>query len=123
MAQYKNTQLFEATQWYKNGDHPLDHVEKTDPLTGEIITAEMQKENDYEGAVVRRFRHPGVNGTDVCPSCNRIVDDHGWIDSDLTKTPDGAVVCPSDYVIGAPEGQYASMPASVFEGIFEKVSD
>ena len=74
-------------EWYVNGDHPRDGFDSRD--------------HDHEGDVVRRFRHPGVEGTATCPVCHHAVNDHGWIepdDDDGDPTRSGQTVCPGDTV-------------------------
>lgn len=110
---------FEAYQWNKNGDHPQDYAQDVEGLeNGELRTWTVQeaKEQDWEGQIVRRFRHPDplYAGDKVCPFCNKLYHDHGWIEEDklykvpgqelivnvrITSniSPKGAV-CPGDYI-------------------------
>lgn len=50
-----------ADQWFKNGDHPDDYAklvqgfERGHPIT---YSPQHQRLNDWEGQVVRYFRHP-----------------------------------------------------------------
>jgi len=54
----KKPVVIEATQWFKNGDHPDDG---TDTFTsGEFVNERC------EGRVVRYFRHPNVDGEQLC---------------------------------------------------------
>ena len=66
----------EATQWFKNGDHPLDGEPET------------------EGSVVRYFRDPDFNGTSRCPFCSMRYEEHGWLDVEA-----GSMVCPGSWVV------------------------
>lgn len=79
-----------AVQWHRNGDHPLDLVGRwrDDPLTG----APYQR---IEGAVVRFYRSPDLDGDLLCRVCGQRMHDHGWID--LVRLPD-RVVHPGDWV-------------------------
>ncbi len=54
----------EATQWYKNGDHPDDG--ETDAV---------------EGKIVRYFRNPSWDGEVECSVCGIRFHEHGWIDT------------------------------------------
>ena len=60
MAQYrKKPVVIEATQWFKNGDHPEDDRGTfTDSETGEPFLG--------EGKVVRYYGHPDVPGDTPC---------------------------------------------------------
>ena len=82
-------------RWFKNGDHPDDHV-------GEVIHDPLatDPENEFyerlEGAYVRFFRHPDheFSGEKIHDDCSLAWHDHGWIDSG----GDGVVVCPGDWL-------------------------
>lgn len=87
----------EATQWFKNGDHPEDG----DPET--------------EGKVVRYYRHPAVPGTNVCEQCGKTMHDHGWIDT----LEGGHVVCPGDYVITGVAGEHYPCKPEIFAQTYE----
>lgn len=91
----------DACQWFKNGDHLNDESGPT----------------DKEGEVVRRFRRPDVNGCMVCTHCGRTAHDHGWID-----TPSGGqTVCPGDWVVTMPTGEYRVYPDRDFRRLFAQV--
>ena len=79
----------EATQWFKNGDHPKDDVLRPFEDTGEIPT------EPREGAVVRYFRHPLNGSGTLCPNCMYLINSHGFIDT----RQGGHKVCPSDWII------------------------
>jgi hypothetical protein len=86
--------------WNKNGDHPNDYVGDTEGLeNGEMRTfsGEYRKERDWEGSVVRRYRHPNVPGTNVCAHCGETLHDHGWIDKEDQE------VCPGDVILTIPQ--------------------
>ncbi|MBF5002310.1 hypothetical protein IRT45_34905 [Nocardia sp. BSTN01] len=101
----------EAHQWFKNGDHPDDYVGDI-PAFGTIFTAEYRREQNWDGAVVGRYRHPEVPGDKACEHCGQIMDTHGWIDT----LEGGHIVCPGDWVITGVEGErYPCKP-----GIFAK---
>lgn len=74
--------------WWKNGDHPKDNVWRRFEDTGK------KPIEPREGAVVRYYRHPNVDGKFVCDDCGYTMHDHGWIDNG----GDGETVCPGSYV-------------------------
>ena len=92
------TPIVEAHQWFKNGDHPKDYDrEKVGYENGELRTwtgAEV-KANGWEGQIVRYYRRPDIDGQSVCPRCQQIMHDHGFIDEGKT----GYTVCPGDWVL------------------------
>jgi len=101
MCKYrKKPVVIEATQWFKNGDHPEDG-------DLEII----------EGAIVRYYRHPNIGGQSKCERCNEIMDSHGWIDT----LEGGHVVCVGDWVITGIEGEYYPCKPDIFKMTYEKV--
>lgn len=71
-------------QWLSNGDHPGDMVGMSD----------FEKQNNFEGKVVRYFRSPDLKGHDYCPECGEMYDFHGFIDQG-----DGIKVCPGNWVV------------------------
>jgi hypothetical protein len=98
MLYIQKPNLIEATQWFKNGDHPDDNLT-------------MSESFDYEGEVVRRYRHPTITGK--CPGCGVTMNDHGWIDSGGA----GERVCPGNYIVTETNGistKYISMKPDVF---------
>lgn len=81
-----------TVRWWRNGDHPHDRVSVG---------------STREGAVVRFFRHPDVDGATVHVDehgggCGRTWHDHGWID----QGEHGLVVCPGDLVLTFPDGAH-----------------
>jgi hypothetical protein len=101
----KKSVTIEATQWFKNGDHPEDNSFRKGSAT------------EYEGGVVRFFRHPDVEGTTVCDFCLMNFFAHGWLD-----TPDGGrEVCPADWIVTAPNGDRQPWKPAIFEKTYEAV--
>jgi hypothetical protein len=120
MAQYrKKPVVIEATQWHKNGDHPLDYANSIEGLeNGEprTFTGAYRKERDWEGSVVRRYRNPGVPGNAPCRYCGGRMHVHGWID-----TPEGGhIVCPGDWVITGVKGERYPCQPDIFEATYEQ---
>lgn len=113
MAKFcKKPIVIEATQWFKNGDHPDDACTPITASDGESFLS--------EGRVVRYYRHPEVPGTSACISsvpCGRIMHDHGWID-----TPEGGHnVCPGDWIITGVRGERYPCKDSIFRETYEPV--
>lgn len=106
----------EATQWFKNGDHPDDRVGEQipdpayAPEDGKTYTA-------IEGRVVRFFRNPDVSGTSKCEKCGEPMHEHGWID----ETENGRTACPGDFVITNELGAHIPMDPNTFNDRFEPV--
>jgi len=96
----------EATQWYKNGDHPLDCSQLAD---GSLV----------EGSVVRYFRHPGQSGRRECEHCGAQMHDHGWIDT----LEGGHNVCPGDWIITGVKGEHYPCKPDIFEMTYDAVHD
>jgi hypothetical protein len=120
MGWYRKTALIEASQWFKNGDHPHDHV-------GEILIDLMSPQDrskDYarlEGAVVRFFRRPEpeYSGDKIHVDCGFTWHNHGWID-DLEG---GHVVCPGDWVATGVHGENWAIKPSIFAASYELVKE
>ena len=100
----------EATQWFKNGDHPKDMSERINK--GDFP-------NLSEGKIVRRYRHPDVAGDSRCKHCGQIMHVHGWIDT----SEGGHIVCPSDWVITGVEGETYPCKDSIFQKTYTLVPD
>lgn len=107
MAKYKRkSYTIEATQWFKNGDHPEDNQETFIGSDGNSFLG--------EGKVVRYYRRPSIDGQTKCLECDDIMHNHGWIDEVY-----GSVVCPRDWVITIGERHTIRKPY-VFDQIYEK---
>lgn len=95
----KKPVVIEATQWWKNGDHPKD---------GQLAK---------EGKVVRYFRRPDIEGVEHCDECGHTYHDHGWIDT----LEGGHRVCPGDFVITGVVGENYPCKPGIFGATYEKV--
>lgn len=93
----KKPVVIEATQWFKNGDHPDDACY--------IV-------NDFwsEGKVVRYFRRPDVPDEKRCQHCRIRMHEHGWIDT----LEGGHIVCPGDWVITGVKGERYPCKPDIF---------
>jgi hypothetical protein len=127
MKSRKRPVIVEATQWFKNGDHPEDGTERFPPkgTPGQAFDGSPQDPRYtgefagelFEGKVVRYFRLPEMDGQDICMYCNRMMKDHGWIDT----LGGGKTVCPGDWVITGKDGDHYPCKAAVFEKLYEEI--
>lgn len=107
----KKPVVVEATQWFKNGDHPED---------GYATFTSGEYENvRCEGKVVRYFRHPDVPGTNLCKHCGTIMHVHGWIDT----LEGGHSVCPGDWIITGVQGERYPCKPSIFTATYESTNE
>lgn len=120
MAKYrKRPVIIEASQWFKNGDHPNDFsAEKVGFENGELRTwtgAEV-KANGWEGQIVRYYRHPSGDGNEFCQYCKtNPMHVHGWIDT----LEGGHIVCPGDWIITGVKGERYSCKPDIFAATYE----
>lgn len=118
----KKPVVIEATQWFKNGDHPQDYAEVVHGLeNGHMreFSPEHCRANDWEGAVVRRYRHPEVDGQATCQHCGRIMHVHGWIET----LEGGHIACPGDWVITGIKGEHYPCKPDIFAATYEPAGD
>lgn len=109
----KKPVMVEATQWFKNGDHPHDdRPAYKDPIFPGKWTL-------GEGKVVRYFRHPGVAGDRQCEHCTFYMKQHGWIDT----LEGGHNVCPGDWVITGVKGERYPCKPDIFIETYEVVNE
>lgn len=112
--------VIEATQWFKNGDHPEDYAAERPAWDHEELTAfsgEHAGLNGWEGDIVRYFRHPQVDGTSLCPQCRQTMHVHGFIDT----LEGGHRVCPGDWIIRGVKGELYPCKSDIFEATYEPV--
>jgi len=101
----------EATQWFKNGDHPKDMC---------VPVVHKEKESFLsEGKVVRYFRRPDVSGSKVCEKCNNDMHYHGWIDT----LEGGHIVCSGDWIITGVKGEFYPCKPDIFKATYEPVEE
>ena len=119
MAKYrKKPVVIEATQWFKNGDHPLDYSKVHDGFENGILRPFYpveRKANSWEGDIVRYYRNPGLPGERQCEKCGNIMHDHGWIDT----LEGGHIVCPADWIITGVKGEHYPCKSDIFEMTYE----
>lgn len=123
MSKYRKRPVtIEATQWFKNGDHPEDGQEVFPErnTTGMPGTFSPEYTGEYagqllEGKVVRYFRRPDISGKTPCQHCGAIMHQHGWID---TKEG-GHIVCPGDWIITGVKGERYPCKPDIFEQTYD----
>lgn len=120
-AYRKKPVVIEATQWFKNGDHPLDydadHTGLDEGGNIRIFTGAERRANKREGDVVRFFRRPDVPGDKPCEQCGKPHHVHGWIDT----LEQGHRVCPGDWIITGVAGERYPCKPAIFEATYEAV--
>jgi hypothetical protein len=104
----KKPVVVEATQWFKNGDHPQDNC-------GTFTDSETGKPFQGEGHIVRYYRTPEFDGQHRCKHCDCIMHDHGWIDT----LEGGHIVCPGDWIITGVQGEKYPCKPDIFEATYE----
>jgi len=105
----KKPVVIEATQWFKNGDHPEDNAE--------IFYVEGVEPFEGEGHVVRYYRNPEDDGQHKCEHCGDIMYNHGWINT----LEGGHNVCPGDWIITGVKGEHYPIKNDIFFETYEKV--
>ena len=101
----KKPVVIEANQWFRNGDHPKDYRN------------EKSKKEKWEGLIVRRYSHPDISPSIICKQCNKMMVDHGWIDT----LEGGHIVCPGDWIITGVRGENYPCKPDIFKKTYEKV--
>lgn len=118
MKYRKKPVVIDATQWFKNGDHPSDYEGVTQGLEGGALRSfagGYRKTHDWEGSVVRYYRRPDVDGQKACKYCGSILHIHGWIDT----SEGGHIVCPGDFVITGIAGERYPCKPGIFAATYE----
>jgi hypothetical protein len=96
--------VYEAYQWFKNGDHPKDGSVPISSPMGSWLS---------EGKVVRRYNNPTVPGQTLCGFCELELILHGWIDT----VHGGLRVCPGDFILNEKGNHSEFFPCK--EGMFK----
>ena len=120
MKYRKKPVVVEATQWFKNGDHPLDYSEPTTGFeNGELreFSGDYRRGRGWEGSIVRYFRRPDVSGQETCRHCCSVMHIHGWIDT----LEGGHTVCPGDWIITGVKGEHYPCKPDIFGATYEPV--
>lgn len=109
MKYRKKPTLTDATQWFKNGDHPQDRSVPIDTPSGSA------QGRLTEGQVVKHFRSLKIPGGRFCEKCGNVMQKHGLFDGLNGEE----IVCPGDYIVTGQKGQLYIVPAVEFEAQFE----
>lgn len=72
-----------------------------------------------EPRVVEYYRRPDMSGLIQCPHCDRIMHDHGYIDT----LEGGHVVCPGDWIIRGIKGEMYPCKPDIFAATYEPVTE
>ena len=111
MGKYrKKLVVIDAQRWWQNGDHSEDNLEVFNTGSGPF---------EGEGKVVRYYRYPNRDGQSRCEKCNKIMHNHGWIDT----LEGGHTVCPGDWIIKGIEGEFYPCKDTIFQATYEKLED
>jgi hypothetical protein len=123
MPRYRKRPIeVEATQWFRNGDHPNDNAtEMFDyPDSPAPDAAVLQRPQVIrEGAVVKRFRRPYNDVGPACQHCGKRMRDHGWVNT----LEGGHIVCPGDWIITGVKGEFYPCKPDIFEATYEQVEE
>jgi hypothetical protein len=111
----KKPVVIDATQWFENGDHPEDYASSRDGFESGALREFTRKANNWEGDVVRYYRHPGVEGQKECKRCQIIMHLHGWVDT----LEGGHIVCPGDWIITGIKGEHYPCKPDIFAATYE----
>lgn len=112
----------EATQWFRNGDHPFDYANDVGGFEdGEFRTfpAAHAKAEAWEGQIVRYYRTPDCSGDRKCQHCDRTMHEHGWIDT----LEGGHIVCPGDWIITGVKGELYPCKPDIFAATYDEVAE
>lgn len=115
--EYRKIATIRASQWWKNGDHPLDNAtEMFDyPDSREADANVMQRPHVIrEGEIVRYYRHPEIDGNTHCKHCDITMHLHGWIDT----LEGGHIVCPGDWIATGVKGEHWPIKPDVFAATY-----
>lgn len=118
----KKPVVIEASQWLKNGDHPLDYSRVHHWMGNDEIrefTGDERKANGWEGDIVRYYRTPEMDGRQACKHCGDIMHNHGWIDT----LEGGHIVCPGDWIITGLKGEHYPCKPDIFVMTYDPVNE
>jgi len=104
---HKRPVLTEATQWFRNGDHPEDDSAPVEKAGASLGLS--------EGKVVHYFQRINIPGGRRCPDCGNIMQRHGL----LNGLNGEEVICPGDYIVTDAKGRYYKLSAVEFEATYE----
>jgi hypothetical protein len=103
--------VIEATQWFKNGDHPQDDCQ---PFTAPGGARLMS-----EGKAVRYYRTPDGDGDRLCEKCSVHMHNHGWVDT----LEGGHIACPGDWIITGVANERYPCKDEIFRATYDSVEE
>lgn len=113
MTRYrKKPVVVDATVWNEPGDHPkVDYFRHppVDPATGEVTAG-------AEGVLLGQMKHSETPPRFRRETCDRIMHDHGWIDT----LEGGHTVCPGDWIITGVQGEHYPCKPDIFDATYEE---
>jgi len=107
MRYRKKPILTEATQWFKNGDHPQD---QSVPIERPGNSPSLS-----EGKVVQHFHSLKIPGSRFCSDCGNIMEKHGI----LNGINGDETICPGDYIVTDRHGKFYRLKGVEFEEQYE----
>ena len=108
MKYRKKSRLLEATQWFKNGDHPQD---ESKPIKPSDEASELS-----EGKVVQHYPELDISPENrFCPNCGNLMERHGF----LQGLNGDEIICPGDYIITDRNEVHYRMGRGEFESQYE----
>lgn len=111
MKYKKKPTLTDATQWFRNGDHPADG---STPITSPGSSGQGRL---TEGKVVKFFRSLNIPGGRFCAECGNVMQHHGLLQRPHNEEE---IICPGDYIVThSTNGSYYRAKAVDFEAQFE----
>lgn len=111
MKYRKKPTLTEATQWFKNGDHPQDRSVKIELTSGSPGLS--------EGKVVKHWRSLKIPGGRFCQECGNVFQRHGLLSEGVSVNGEN-LVCPGDYIVTSAKGKYYVLKVAEFEAMYER---
>ena len=113
----KKPAIVDTVQWFKNGDHHLDHDHIGEGPFSEITLEKYYEYCCTEGRVVRYYRSPSIDGKVDCSICGKEMHLHGWIDT----LEGGHIICPGDFIITGIKGEFYPVKSDIFAETYEQV--
>jgi len=112
MKYKKKPALIEATQWFRNGDHPQD---RSVPIDGGL---DRDSGKLTEGKVVGYFRAQHIPGGRFCSECGNVMQHHGMLTEEFAVNPE-EIVHPGDYIVTSRKGKYFVQRPEQFEAMYD----
>jgi hypothetical protein len=108
----KKPPVVEATQWFRNGDHPADQSKP--------IERPNEPPSLSEGAVVKFFNMFHIPGDRYCSTCGSQMNKHGII---VNLNGEDELVHPGDYILTHAKGYFYRVGREEFENGWELIEE